>query len=129
MNMTTFWMKIWIKIIGVKCGKGLKCKGLFLLLKNREGVLSIGNKFRVNSSAFSSLIGVYQRTILVVRRNGNIKIGNNVGITGATIHGSDITIGDNVMVGANTKIIDHDFHSVDYIERRTDVSVSLRVIR
>lgn len=24
------------------------------------------------------------------------------------------------MVGANTKIIDHDFHSVDYMERRTD---------
>lgn len=116
----TWVMRIWMKLMGVSCKENFKCKGWFLILKSRGSKISIGEKFRVNSSPLSSLIGVYQRTIIIARKQGTIRIGNNTGVTGVTIHGSDITIGDNVMVGANTKIIDHDFHSVDYMERRTD---------
>ena len=116
----TVLMKLWMKLIGVKFSKLFKCKGWFVILKSRGSNISIGEKFRVNSSPLSSFIGVYSRVVIVARKRGTIKIGNNVGVTGAVIHGSDITIGDNVMIGANTKIIDHDFHSSNYIERRTD---------
>ena len=116
-------MRIWVFLLktigmGISIGDGFRCKGLFFIMGNRNGRIQIGNSFRVNSSPLSSLIGLYQRAIIVARRNGNIQIGNNVGITGVTIHGTNIRIGDNVMVGANTKIIDHDFHSLDYVERR-----------
>lgn len=114
------FMKLWMKLIGVMFQKEFKCKGWFVILKSRGSNILFGNKFRVNSSPLSSLIGVYSRVVIVARKGGTIKIGNNVGVTGAIIHGSDISIGDNVMIGANTKILDHDFHSVDYIERRTD---------
>lgn len=128
----TFLMKIWMRIYGIKYGRGFRCKGLFLMLKSKGSRIEIGKNFRVNSAPFSSLIGVYQRTIIVCRKKGTIRFGDNVGMTGVTIHGSDISIGDNVMIGANTKIIDHDFHSLDYVERRTDareheVSRSIRI--
>lgn len=121
--MSTLFMRIWVFLLktigmGISIGDGFRCKGLFFIMGNRNGRIQIGNSFRVNSSPLSSLIGLYQRAIIVARRNGNIQIGNNVGITGVTIHGTNIRIGDNVMVGANTKIIDHDFHSLDYVERR-----------
>lgn len=121
--MSTLFMRIWVFLLktigmGISIGDGFRCKGLFFIMGNRNGRIQIGNSFRVNSSPLSSLIGLYQRAIIVARRNGNIQIGNNVGITGVTIHGTNIRIGDNVMVGANTKIIDHDFHSLDYLERR-----------
>ena len=118
--MMTWLMKIWMRLFKIKIGEKFKTKGWFFIMKNSGGCIKIGSKFRVNSSMLSSLIGVYQRVIIVARRNGYIEIGENVGITGGTIHGSDIKIGNNVMIGANTKIIDHDFHSLDYIERRTD---------
>ena len=118
--MTTALMKLWMRLFGIKFGKGFKTKGWFFIMKNRGGLIKIGKQFRVHSSMLSSLVGVYQRVVIVARRNGTIEIGDNVGITGGTIHGSDVKIGNNVMIGANTKIMDHDFHSLDYIERRTD---------
>ena len=40
----------------------------------------------IKSSFLSNLIGLYQRTIIVTRTpEAQIKIGNNVGISGATI--------------------------------------------
>lgn len=118
--MTSFIMKIWMSIIGIHLSKGFRCKGLFLIMKKTSSTIEIGENFRVKSSMFSNLLGLYQRTIIIARDNGKIMIGNNVGVSGSTIHGTNITIGDYVAIGANTKIIDHDFHSLDYIERRTD---------
>lgn len=122
--MITLIMKLWMKSIGIKCGKGFGCKGFFLIIKKPTATVDIGDDFHVKSSPLSNLVGLYQRTIIVARRDGRIRIGNNVGISGATIHGSDITIGNNVAIGANTKILDHDFHSQDYLERRTDITIN-----
>lgn len=65
----------------------------------------------VNSAPLSNLIGLSQRTILVARHGGAITIGENAGISGATIYAMErITIGNGVLIGANCKIIDNDFH-------------------
>ena len=118
--MTTIIMRIWMRIFGIYVGSNFKCKGLFLIMKKRSANLIIGSNVFIKSSPFSNLLGLYQRTIIIARENGTVKIGNNVGLSGVTIHGTDISIGDHTAVGANTKIIDHDFHSLDYLERRTD---------
>ena len=118
--MNTLLMKLWMRLQGIKFGRGFRCFGLFVILKKKSANITIGEGFTVKSAPFSNLLGLYQRTIIVARKNASIKIGHHVGISGVTIYGSDITIGDYVAIGANTKIMDFDFHSLDYIERRTD---------
>ena len=76
--------------------------------------IEIKDNVTINSSFFSNFIGLYQRTIMVARDNGKISIGNNVGMSGVTIYARDeVTIDDYTTIGANTKIFDNDFHSLD----------------
>lgn len=65
----------------------------------------------INSAPLSNMLGMYQRTIIAARYGGKIKIGYNCGISAATIYSNDsITIGNNVLIGANCKIFDSDLH-------------------
>ena len=63
--------------------------------------------------------GVAHPTQLVAATNAKLVIGDNVGISGASIFAIEaITIGDYVLVGVNCHIYDSDFHSVDWLQRR-----------
>lgn len=69
------------------------------------------NRIVINSHPLSNLIGLSQRSIIVARYGGKIKIGAGCGISGSTIYAMEsITIGRNVLIGGNCKIIDNDFH-------------------
>jgi acetyltransferase-like isoleucine patch superfamily enzyme len=47
-----------------------------------------------------------------------LKIGNNVGMSGASIYAeSSIEIGDHVLLGANARIYDTDFHPIHFQDR------------
>lgn len=73
----------------------------------KEGV----RKTIINSDFVSNMVGLYQRTIIVARYGGKVSIGSGCGISGSTIYAmKEITIGDNVLIGGNCKIIDNDFH-------------------
>lgn len=75
-------------------------------------------KTTINSSSFSNMVGLYQRTIIVARYGGRIKIGSGCGISGSTIYAMDeINIGNNVLIGGNCKIIDNDFHPLPASQR------------
>lgn len=72
----------------------------------------------INSSAFSNMVGLYQRTIIVARYGGKISIGTGCGISGTTIYAmNSIKIGENVLIGGNCKIIDNDFHPLHVSQR------------
>lgn len=72
----------------------------------------------INSNPVSNLVGISQRSIISCRGGGVINIGANVGISGSTLYALEsITIGDNVLIGANCKIIDNDFHPLDFQKR------------
>lgn len=102
------------KINRISYGKGLKLIGWPFLFRYPKASLEIGRDVSVNSSFFSNLLGLYQRTIIIARGEGKIKIGDGVGISGSTIYArNEITIGNHVLVGANTKIVDNDFHPLD----------------
>ncbi len=65
----------------------------------------------INSDFVSNMVGLYQRTIIVARYGGKITIGSGCGISGSTIYAmKEITIGNDVLIGGNCKIIDNDFH-------------------
>lgn len=80
----------------------------------KEGV----RKTIINSDFVSNMVGLYQRTIIVARYGGKITIGSGCGISGSTIYAmKEVTIGNNVLIGGNCKIIDNDFHSLLDIKR------------
>lgn len=117
--MNSNWYKIVLKATKVKYGKGLLLKGMPVIFNKNGAKLYIGENVTIKSSFLSNLVGLYSRTIIVTRSsNAQITIGNNVGISGTTIYArNSIEIGDNTCIGGNTKILDNDFHPIEFEER------------
>ncbi len=106
--------KLWLKLTGVKFGSHLRLIGYPLIYQFKGSSITIGNDVKINSEFLSNMLGLYQRTIIIARNGGKIEIGNNVGMSGASIYSwKKIKIGDNTIIGANVKIVDNDFHPID----------------
>ena len=120
--MNSNWFKLLMKATKVKYGKNVVLKGTPVIFNKGGATLEIGDDCVIKSSFLSNLIGLYQRTIIVTRTpEAKIKIGNNVGISGATIYArKSIEIGDNTMIGGNAKILDNDFHPIEIEARLND---------
>lgn len=102
---------------GVIYGKGLKINGRIYLV-GKKGHIIMGDNVHINSSLSSNPIGGDTRTIIFASPNAQIRIGNNVGISNASIVShTSIEIEDNVLIGGSVKIYDTDFHSLQYSER------------
>lgn len=114
--------KIFLKFAHVKYGKKLALKGVPFIYNHKGASITIGENCVIKSSFLSNLVGLYSRTIILTRIPGAvIEIGNNVGISGATIYArSKIVIGDHTNIGGNVKILDNDFHPVDPEARLID---------
>lgn len=104
---------------GVRFGRGLCLDGAPVIFNQRGATLSIGNNVTIKSNFLSNLVGLYQRSIIVTRAPGAyIRIGNDVGMSRATVYArKGITIGDRTLIGANTKILDNDFHPIEAVTR------------
>ncbi len=96
----------------------IQINGFTIYFAFNNSNIKIGHGTIINSGNLSNLLGLYQRTIIVARNGGEIIIGKNAGISGSTIYSmSKINIGDNCLIGANCKIIDNDFHPLDFHKR------------
>ncbi len=117
--MSSNWFKVVMRFTKVKYGKNLLLKGVPVIFNKGGAELMIGDGVIIKSSFLSNLVGLYSRSIIVTRAPGAyIRIGNNVGISGATIYArKGIEIGDNTLVGGNVKILDNDFHPIEVEER------------
>lgn len=116
------YFKLFMKFNKVQFGKNLNLYGIPVIFKKKGSQLTIGENCSIKSSFLSNLIGLNHRTIIMTRtKEANIKIGNNVGISGATIYArKGITIGDNTLIGGNSKILDNDFHPIEVEARKID---------
>ena len=117
--MISFVYKILLKIMGVQYGKRFRLKGVPVIYNKKGASVRIGDNCTIKSSFLSNLVGLYARTIILTRIPGaSIEIGDNVGISGATIYArSRISIGDHTNIGGNVKILDNDFHPINAEER------------
>lgn len=117
--MNSNWFKVIMKFNKVKYGTNLLLKGVPVIFNKNGAKLTIGENVTIKSSFLSNLVGLYSRTIIVTRSPGaEISIGNNVGISGATIYArKGVYIGDNTCIGGNVKILDNDFHPIDMEQR------------
>lgn len=113
--MNSNWFKLVMKLTGVKYGRGLLLKGVPVIFNRGGAELTIGENCVIKSSFLSNLVGLYSRTVIVARAPGAcIRIGNNVGISGAAIYArKGISIGDSTAIGGNVKILDNDFHPLE----------------
>lgn len=117
------YFKLIMKLNKVKFGENLNLYGIPVIFKKKGSKLNIGKNCTIKSSFLSNLVGLSQRTIIVTRtEEAEINIGNNVGISGATIYArKGISIGDNTLIGGNVKILDNDFHPIEVEARNLDV--------
>ncbi len=122
--MNSNWTKFFFKMTGVQYGENLLLKGIPVFYKAKGASLRLGKNVTIRSSFLSNLVGLYSRTIIVARMPGTtIEIGNNVGISGSTIYArKGVYIGDNTCIGGNCKILDNDFHPLDYETRNVQLS-------
>jgi acetyltransferase-like isoleucine patch superfamily enzyme len=89
-----------ITIKGIKIGKGFRFWGMAIMVRHPESVIQ--------------MIGVNRRCIIATHeKKAQLYIGNNCGFSGTVIGVKEkITIGDNVLCGANTLITDFDWHGL-----------------
>lgn len=113
--------RAYMQLNQVKYGKHFKAIGWPFVFRFPKAEISFGDDCCINSNFWSNLLGLYQRTIVIARGTGKITIGNDVGISGATIYAvDDISIGNHCRIGANVKIVDNDFHPIDAEARRVE---------
>jgi len=115
------WFKLLMKATGVRWGRGLVLKGVPVIYNHRGAQLTLGARCIIKSSFLSNLVGLYARTIIVTRTpQARIVIGDDVGISGATIYARErIEIGSGTLIGGNVKILDNDFHPLE-VEARLE---------
>ncbi len=121
--------RLMMAFTGVKHGKKLKLKGNAFIFNKRGASITMGDNVTINSSFLSNMVGLYQRSVIVTRvRGANITIGNNVGLSGVTIYAREsVEIGDNTLIGGNTKIFDNDFHPLEIEPRNQNDVESIAV--
>ena len=104
--------RIQFLIFPTKTGRNLTINGT--VYRRGRGMLTIGDRVTINSSKRSNLLGGKDYTTLCVQGGAELTIGNDVGISNATlICCQQITIGDHAMLGGDCKLYDSDFHALD----------------
>ena len=107
---------------GIKWGKRWRLYGVPIVQRHRAGMITLGDGLNLRSTVGSNPLAPYHPVVLSVRRAGaKLLVGNDFGMTGGTLCADEsITIGNRVTVGANTTIIDTDFHPLDPHIRQRD---------
>lgn len=86
-----------------------------------------GRNIIVNSHPLTNLVGMHQRSIFVARDGGIIRLGDDISLSGTTIYAlHSIEIGDRTLIGANTIIMDSDFHPLDALKRQMNNREAIR---
>lgn len=106
-------------IWGVGPGRLILFQGKALLRAHQKGDITIGDRVVFNSRFSTNPVGMTNATFLDTRAGGKIIIGANSGFSSVVISSkSSIAIGSNVKVGGNVRIFDHDFHALEWENRR-----------
>ena len=115
--LSIIWNKLVLKKKEVEFGENLRINGR-MFVHGEKGRVVIGKNVTINSSECVNPTSGVNHTHLRTEHEGRIKIGNNVGISHASITSfSLVDIEDNVLIGSGVKIWDTDFHPLDYDSR------------
>lgn len=109
----------------IKIGKDCVFYGIPIVNRTYNSTILIGSKCTFRSDKKSNLVGLNRKCMLSTFGKGSkIIIGNNSGFSGTVMGAANsITIGDNVLSGANVLITDFDWHAIDPKKRRTNENI------
>jgi len=114
---------LYFRIKGVSFGNRLRVRGYVGLVLKKGCKITIGDNFVLLSGNMYNSIGRNIKSSIRADDGAIINIGNNVGMSNICIWSKcEITIGDNVKIGADTVILDSDMHSLNYLDRRNPKS-------
>jgi acetyltransferase-like isoleucine patch superfamily enzyme len=104
---------------GVRVGRKVKFYGFPTIHREPGSSISIGDDCIFNSSRHSVPVRLSKPNVFyTLSKDAEIIVGNNSGASGSTfVAVKSISIGSNVMIGANCAIIDNDFHNTDPSKR------------
>lgn len=113
------FVPIYMRLRGVTCGKNVICHGFPIISTVDNSEIIIGTGVVLCSNSKFTDLGVNHPVILrTLAKDAVLKIGDQTGISGATICASKkITIGSRVLLGANVTIMDTDFHAISASSR------------
>lgn len=118
-----------LQINKVQIRKPFHSKGVPILFIHHTATITIGYNFSMNNTVLSNPIGRNHKCLFAVRDHSNLKIGNNVGMSGTTlVCTKHIEIGDHVKIGGNVCIYDTDFHSLKPKQRAASLSDKIGTI-
>lgn len=125
-KVSSFYTRLQFKIKGIKYGVDLKTWRSMTVSRHPDSRIIIGINCSFRSDVDSNLIGLNHRCILSTHdASASIIIGNNCGFSGSSISARrEVTIGNNVLVGANSMITDFDWHSIDAERRLSELPKS-----
>lgn len=109
---------------GCKLGNNLWLSGLPIIKRCPNSKVIIGDNVLLCSISDNTALGINHPIVMRTMKSGaSIIIGNGVRMSGTSICSvCRITIGDNVVIGANVVIADTDFHATEINHRRSRVT-------
>lgn len=128
-NEILFWLsypivRLIFAFYRIPWGANYHFYGIPIIQKHRLSRMTFGKGLQLRSSAGSNPLGVNHPVILSTRQAGAVlEIGDDFAMTGGAICAAErIIIGDRVAVGANSCIVDTDFHPLDPQSRQENPS-------
>ncbi len=113
-------IRLLFAVNGIPWGRGWRFYGIPIIQKHRRSAMCFGSGLQLRSALRSNPLAPNHPVTLVTWGEGALlEVGDNLAMTGGTLCAAErITIGNNVAIGANTTIVDTDFHPLDAALRR-----------
>ena len=116
-NRIGSWMTLprvrWMFLLnGIPWGSGWSFYGAPIVQKHRRSAMSFGPGLQLRSRTRSNPLGIGHPVILATLNPGaQLVVGDNFAMSGGSICVAEkVTIGNNVALGANSTVVDTDFH-------------------
>lgn len=121
-RISTPWAVLQLKLQGCHIGKGFRVDGRIHFSFTQRGSVRIGTGVHMKSRFGSNLVGLTNPMIFQCMDGGTIVIGDRSGLSSTVLSArTNITIGEDVRIGGNVRVFDHDYHSLDFQFRRDPV--------
>lgn len=118
---TTYCNLLKLRCIGVQVGRKARFCGDVCFCINKNSKVVFGKGLIITGGYNINALSPSERSYILVRKNTELIIGDNCGFSSIcmSVHDS-IRIGNNVIIGANTRLNDSNDHSINYLERRME---------
>jgi len=124
------WNRRELERHGVQYAAFPEIHGRIVIAKLVEGgTIRLGRNVVIRSGFAANPLAGARTVFLIKGRDAIIEIGNDVVISNALIAARQrVVIEDGVWIGAGAKIMDTDFHSLEYAERVANVNIPTRPV-